>query len=71
MPYRILFCVLLPVGASMKLTVVWTLSDITNALMAWPNLIALVGLSPLIMRLTKAYFADPAKVAGKRRKQEV
>ena len=49
----------------MKLTFVWTLSDITNALMAWPNLIALVGLSPLIVRLTKEYFADPARVAGK------
>ena len=49
----------------MKLTFVWTLSDITNALMAWPNLIALVGLSPLIVRLTKEYFADPARVTGK------
>jgi len=66
MPYRIFYCLLLPVGAYMKLSLVWTLSDITNALMAWPNLIALVGLSPVIIRLTKEYFADPDRVAGKR-----
>ncbi len=64
MPYRVLFCLLLPVGASMKLSLVWTFSDITNALMAWPNLIALVGLTPLILRLTREYFSDPDRVAG-------
>jgi AGCS family alanine or glycine:cation symporter len=65
-PYRVVFCLLLPVGAYMKLAFVWTLSDITNALMAWPNLVALVGLSPVIVRLTREYFADPDRVAGKR-----
>ena len=64
MPYRVLFCILLPVGAYMKLNHVWTISDITNALMAWPNLIALVGLTPLVVRLTKEYFSDPHRVAG-------
>lgn len=64
MPYRVVFCLLLPVGAYMKLALVWTLSDITNALMAWPNLIALIGLSPVILRLTREYFADPVRVAG-------
>jgi AGCS family alanine or glycine:cation symporter len=66
MPYRVVFCLLLPVGAYMKLALVWTLSDITNALMAWPNLVALIGLSPVIVRLTREYFADPDRVAGKR-----
>ncbi|MFC1523212.1 alanine/glycine:cation symporter family protein [Thermodesulfobacteriota bacterium] len=65
MPYRILFCLLLPVGASLKLALVWTISDITNALMAWPNLVALIGLSPVIVSQTKEYFADPARVSGK------
>ena len=64
LPYRVLFCALLPVGAYMKLDLVWTLSDITNALMAWPNLVALVGLTPLVVRLTKEYFSDPTRVAG-------
>ena len=65
-PYRVVFCLLLPVGAYLKLALVWTLSDVTNAMMAWPNLIALIGLSPVIVRLTKEYFADPDRVAGRR-----
>jgi len=61
-PYRVLYCLLLPVGASIKLGLVWTISDIGNALMAWPNLIGLLFLSPVIYRETKAYFADPSRV---------
>lgn len=62
MPYRVLYCILLPVGASVKLSTVWTISDIFNALMAWPNLVGLVCLSPVVIKLTKAYFADESKV---------
>lgn len=62
MPYRVLFCILLPVGAYVKLETVWTISDIFNALMAWPNLIGLIFLSPVIIRATKEYFADPKRV---------
>jgi AGCS family alanine or glycine:cation symporter len=38
-PYRLLYCILLPVGASFQVNFVWFISDIFNALMAWPNLI--------------------------------
>jgi AGCS family alanine or glycine:cation symporter len=62
MPYRVLYCLLLPVGAYVELSTVWTISDIFNALMAWPNLIALIFLSPVIIRLTKEYFSDPKRV---------
>lgn len=62
MPYRVLFCILLPVGAYVKLSTVWTISDIFNALMAWPNLIGLIFLSPVIIRVTKEYFSDPKRV---------
>lgn len=62
MPYRVLFCILLPVGAYVKLSTVWTISDIFNALMAWPNLIGLIFLSPVIIRATKEYFSDPKRV---------
>jgi AGCS family alanine or glycine:cation symporter len=62
LPYRVLFCILLPVGAYTKLETVWVLSDITNALMAWPNLLALLLLSPVIIRSTKEYFSDPSRV---------
>ncbi|MEJ2034346.1 MAG: sodium:alanine symporter family protein [Deltaproteobacteria bacterium] len=38
-PYRILYCLLVPVGAAVHLELVWTISDVFNAMMAWPNLI--------------------------------
>ncbi len=62
MPYRVLFCVLLPVGASIKLSTVWAISDIFNALMAWPNLIGLLFLTPVLIRTTREYFSDPTRV---------
>ncbi len=65
-PYRVLYCILLPVGASVKLSTVWTISDIFNALMAWPNLVGLLFLSPVLIKLTKAYFADKSKVYPQR-----
>ncbi len=61
-PYRIIYCLLLPVGASVELNLVWTISDIFNALMAWPNLIALILLSGVIRQSTREYFADPERV---------
>ncbi len=63
MPYRVLFCILLPVGAYIKLETVWLISDIFNALMAWPNLIGLILLSPVIIKSTKEYFSDPSRVS--------
>ncbi len=68
-PYRVLYCILLPVGASVKLSTVWTISDIFNALMAWPNLVGLVCLSPVVIKLTKAYFADESKVYPQKQKK--
>jgi len=62
MPYRVIYCMLLPVGASVELATVWTISDIFNALMAWPNLIGLIFLSPVVIKTTKEYFTDPQKV---------
>ncbi len=62
MPYRVIYCMLLPVGAAVELTTVWTISDIFNALMAWPNLVGLLFLSPVVIKTTKEYFSDPKKV---------
>jgi AGCS family alanine or glycine:cation symporter len=45
------------VGAIANLGVVWIVADIMNALMAIPNLIALLLLSPVIFRLSRRYFA--------------
>ncbi len=56
MPYRIFYTLLIPLGAAFKLELVWTFSDITNALMALPNLIALIALSGVVAMATKDYF---------------
>lgn len=61
-PYRILYCILLPVGAYIKLEIVWSISDIFNAMMAWPNLIGLILLSPVVIRMTREYFSDNSRV---------
>ncbi|OBF93728.1 sodium:alanine symporter [Mycobacterium sp. 852002-51152_SCH6134967] len=57
-PYRIVFIVVIYVGATTALTTVWTFSDVMNGLMALPNLIGLLILSPLIYRETRAYFSE-------------
>ncbi len=55
LPYRILWIVAIPVGAMGKLSLIWLLADVMNGMMAIPNLIALVFLSPILYSLTKEY----------------
>lgn len=57
MPYRVIFIVLVACGAFIKLDVIWVLADIVNGLMAIPNLIALIGLSGVVVAETKKYHA--------------
>ena len=57
MPFRILWVLAIPLGATVKLGFVWLLADTLNALMALPNLIALLLLSPIVFKMTKDYFA--------------
>ena len=56
-PYRYLWCLVVPVGALVQLDVAWLVADITNALMAAPNLIALLLLSPVIFDVTRKRLA--------------
>ena len=51
--FRILWILAVPIGAMGELTFIWLLADTLNALMALPNLIALLLLSPVIFKLTK------------------
>ena len=53
--YKILWVSFVVVGAVVKIGFVWNLSDTFNGLMAIPNLIALLALSPVIFALTKEY----------------
>lgn len=57
-PYRVVWVVGIFLGTQMSLGVVWKMSDALNGLMAIPNLIALILLSPVVFSLTKAYFAE-------------
>lgn len=54
--YRILWVVVVFIGAVASLKTIWVIAEIMNALMAIPNLIALLLLSPVIFRLTREYF---------------
>ena len=46
----------MPIGAVVQLDFIWLLADTLNAFMAIPNLIALLLLSPVIWKLTRAFF---------------
>tara|TARA_B100001750_G_scaffold57951_1_gene45815 strand:- start:123 stop:1457 length:1335 start_codon:yes stop_codon:yes gene_type:complete len=51
--YRLLWIIVIPFGAIIKLNLVWLIADIMNGLMAIPNLIALILLSPLVFSKTR------------------
>ncbi len=55
-PYQIIFILFVVVGATMSLDLAWAIADTLNGLMAIPNLIAILLLSPVIVRLTKEHF---------------
>ncbi len=63
MPYRLLFVAAVLLGTQAKLEFVWTLADTFNGMMAIPNLIGLIFLSPVIVRETRDYFARKEGVA--------
>lgn len=61
MPYRIVFVIFVGIGAVAKLNLVWSLSDTFNGLMAIPNLIGLLVLTPVVVKETRSYFESKAK----------
>ncbi len=54
-PYRYLWVMFVMIGSVLSLNAVWTFADITNALMALPNLVSLIFLSGVIVNETKKY----------------
>ena len=60
-PYEILFCIVVVIGSITELPLVWDIADTLNGLMAIPNLIALLALSPVVIKLAREYFADAKK----------
>ncbi len=57
MPYRVIYTVLVVVGAYVPLKLVWNFADIANMLMAAPNLVSLILLAGLVKELSNDYFS--------------
>ena len=57
-PYRYIFTIFVLIGAISELDTVWAVADLFNALMAFPNLIGLLLLTPVIVSVTKEYFEN-------------
>ncbi len=53
--YRLVFLGVIWLGATLQLQTVWTLSDIFNGLMAFPNLVAVMCMTPLVISETRRY----------------
>ena len=59
LPYRVIYTLLVVVGAAVPLKLVWNVADITNILMALPNLLGLILLAGLVNKLKNEYFSRP------------
>jgi len=55
--YQTAFILVVIVGATLELSLVWNIADTLNGFMAIPNLVALLGLSGVVVKLTREYFA--------------
>lgn len=64
MPFRIVFSLIVFVGCTTQLGVVWAFSDVMNGLMAIPNLIGLLILSGLVARETRVYLRHDPKLTA-------
>jgi AGCS family alanine or glycine:cation symporter len=64
LPYRVVFTLLVVFGAAVPLKLVWNIADITNILMALPNLLALILLAGLVQRLKNEYFSKSHRPGG-------
>jgi len=55
--YRWIYICLIPIGAAMKVEVMWTVADIFNGMMAFPNLVGIIFLSPVMLAMLREYFS--------------
>ena len=60
--FKIIFIILIVVGSVSELELVWNIADTLNGLMAIPNLIGLLILSPVIAKTTRDYLNNPNSV---------
>lgn len=60
MPYRWIYCLLIPFGAVSRVDLVWAWGDLMNALQIFPNLIGVVGLSGLVAAAARKWGTAPS-----------
>ena len=58
LPFRLLWVAGIFAGTQLSLELVWNIADALNGLMALPNLLALLLLSPVVFKLTRTYFSE-------------
>ena len=63
--YRIMFLIVGIIGAVAQLDLIWSIADTLNGLMAIPNLVGLLILSPKVAKLTRDYLQDPTSTIMK------
>jgi AGCS family alanine or glycine:cation symporter len=59
--FRLVWVAAIPIGATQELNVAWLIADTLNAMMALPNLVALILLSPVVFGLTREYLQKGPK----------
>jgi alanine or glycine:cation symporter, AGCS family len=57
LPYRWIYCLLIPLGAISRVDVVWAWGDLMNVLQVFPNLIGVIGLSALVAKVARTNVA--------------
>ncbi len=67
-PYRAFFILMVLAGGFIKLEAIWALADIVNGLMAIPNLIALIGLSGVVVAESDRYFSHIKRCNTRKRR---
>ena len=70
-PFRVLWVIGVFLGTQLSLGMVWKISDLLNGLMAFPNLIALILLSPVVFKLTREYGKEEFTTAVKESEKSV
>ena len=56
-PFMVLYSLVAIIGATVDLGLLWSIAETFNGLMAIPNLIGVIALSPVVMKITKNYVA--------------
>ncbi|GAA0077804.1 sodium:alanine symporter family protein [Clostridium sp. CTA-5] len=58
LPYRIIYIVLVAIGPFLPLELIFIIADIVNGCMAFPNLVALIGLRKVVIQETEEFFEE-------------